>query len=131
MNLGTLAGALNLPVVERLRAVHNHTRKGTKERLHAALPVISELEASLEPVINGVGFGALLAIGRAVRKDIPSAESIRVGFARLKSRLRSEPQFVRYIADTLPEIAARYSTSNIMSIVRDPDFLQLLGERGK
>ena len=67
MNLSSFAGAMNLPVVERLRAVHRSTKPGTKERVQAALPVIAELERSLDPVINGIGLGALLSIGREQR----------------------------------------------------------------
>lgn len=126
MNLGTLTGAMNLPVVERLRAVHRKTRPGTRERVTAALPVIAELEKSLDPVINGVGLGALLGIGRMVRKDLPSADKVRSQFGRCKLKLRNDGNFVRYVADALPGIAAKYSSSNIMDIVRDPQFLELL-----
>lgn len=126
MNLGTLTGAMNLPVVERLRAVHRKTRPGTRERVTAALPVIAELEKSLDPVINGVGLGALLGIGRMVRKDLPSADKVRNQFGRCKLKLRNDGNFVRYVADALPGIAAKYSSSNIMDIVRDPQFLELL-----
>ncbi|HAV8640564.1 TPA: hypothetical protein JZ953_002352 [Escherichia coli] len=126
MNLGTLTGAMNLPVVERLRAVHRKTRPGTRERVNAAVPVIAELEKSLDPVINGVGLGALLGIGRMVRKDLPSADKVRHQFGRCKLKLRNDGNFVRYVADALPGIAAKYSSSNIMDIVRDPQFIELL-----
>lgn len=126
MDLSSLTGSWNLPVVGRLRAVHKSTKPGTKERMQAALPVIAELEKSLDPVINGVGLGALLGIGRMVRKDIPSADKVRAQFGRCKQKLRKDGNFVRYVADALPGIAAKYSSSNIMEIVRDPQFLELL-----
>lgn len=126
MNLGALTGAMNLPVVERLRAVHRKTKPGTKERINAALPVIAELERSLDPIINGVGLGALLSIGRVMRKDLPSAERLRTQFSGCKSKLRNDGAFVRYVADTLPHIAAKYDCGNVMNIIHDPQFLELL-----
>lgn len=126
MNLGTLAGAMNLPVVERLRAVHRSTRPGTKERVQAAIPVISELETALNPIIHGVGLGALLSMGRVFRKDLPAPDKLRFQFDALKRKLRNDPAFVRYLSDALPGIAAKYSTSNIMNIVKDPEFIDLL-----
>ncbi|MFX2611667.1 hypothetical protein [Enterobacter mori] len=126
MNLSAFAGAMNLPVVERLRAVHRKTWPGTKERINAALPVIAELEKSLDPVINGVGLGALLSVGRLVRKDLPSADTVRARFKGCKRKLRSDSGFVGYVADVLPGITAKYSSTNIMDIAQDLQFLKLL-----
>lgn len=115
-----------MPVVGRLRAVHNSTRPGTKERMQAALPVIAELERLIDPVINGVSLGALLTMGRIIRKDLPTADKVRFQFASCKQKLRSDKDFVRYASDALPAIAAKYSSGTIVDILYDPQFIELL-----
>lgn len=126
MDLSSLTGSWNLPVVGKLRAVHQSTRPGTKERMQAALPVIAELEKMVDPVINGVGLGALLAVGRVIRKDLPTADKVRKQFASCKQKLRSDKDFVRYATDALPAIAAKYNSGTIVDILYDPQFLELL-----
>lgn len=126
MDLSALAGSMDLPVVERLRAVHHRTRPGTQERVNAARPVIAELERALDPIINGMGLGMLLSIGRVIRKDLPSPDSLKYQFNGCKRKLRTDAGFVRYVSDVLPSIAARYNSSNVLDIVYDPQFLELL-----
>lgn len=126
MDLSSLTSSFNLPIVNKLRAVHNSTKPGTRERLQAALPVIAELEKLVEPVINGVGLSALLAVGRVIRKDLPSSEKVRQQFAGCKQKLRTDKDFVRYASDTLPAIAAKYNSGTMMDILYDAQFLELL-----
>lgn len=125
MSLG-ISGAMNLPVVERLREVHRATPPGTKQRLNAALPVIAQLETMVTPIIDGVALTVLLKIGSAMRRDLPTPDKVRVRWAAFRVKMRKDPKFVRLVADTLPAIAANYTASNVMSLVSDQMFLDLL-----
>lgn len=125
MDLG-ITGAMNLPVVERLREVHRATPPGTKQRLNAALPVIAQLESMVTPVIEGNTLYFLLKVGSFIRKDLPSPDKVRTRWNAFKFKMRKDPKFVKLVADTLPEIAANYTASNIMSLVTDQRFLNLL-----
>jgi len=94
----------------------------------AAAPVISGLELELGGIIKGNKLSLLLPMLRMVNQRVPSAEQVRSGFDKFGKRMRSDPAFFSLVANTLPDIARDYGSSNFTKIADDPRFLQLLRE---
>lgn len=109
----SLSGVVQLAVVGRLRMLHRKTQPGTIERAQASIPVLYELEHSLDSVIFGIGLDSVLMIGRLTHKDLPSSGRLRSLYRSFKNKVHSDPEFKRLVVDTLPQIAAQYHlTSN-------------------
>lgn len=126
MTCMTLCGVVQLPVVNKLRTVHCNTQPGSYERAQAALPVLAELQEDLDGVLFCVGLNNVLMVGRLVHVNLPSAERLRTQYQQFKQRLMDDPVFMKRVLDVLPMIAANHSSSDIMDIVGDDEFLALL-----
>ena len=127
MNASSLCGSLSLPVVNKLRILHCKTQPGTPERAQKTLPVLSELEDNLDMVLNCISINGVLMVGRVDHPRLPSSNRLRSLYSQFKLRLQEDPKFMRKVIDILPDIAAKYSSTNIMDIVGDDEFLDLLG----
>ncbi len=130
-NIGMLGNALNLPIMQALKQVDRTTQPATKARIQACLPVVAELERTIDPIINGMGLTALLAAGRVVNPKFPNAQTVRDRFQSFKRKMRADPAFTRLVCDVLPSLAGRYDAGSAFQIVTDPDFMRLLEEAAK
>ncbi|MFV0357739.1 MAG: hypothetical protein ACK5LG_21935 [Bacteroides thetaiotaomicron] len=103
-----------------------NSQPGSYERAQLALPVLAELEESLDRIINGVGINGVLMVARMSNPDVPSADLFRKMYCNFKQRIRDNPQFMKTVIDKVPSIMARYPGSNIVNLVGDSEFIDLL-----
>ena len=122
----SLSGVMHLPVVGKLRTVHCSTQLGTYERAQASLPVLAEFEDNLDELLYCIGTANLLMIGRIAHCNLPSADRLRSWYENFKQRMQKDPAYRKRVFDTLPKIAAKYGSEDIMDIVGDDEFLELI-----
>lgn len=126
MDCASLSGSVSLPVIGKLRNLCAVTKPGSYERAQAGLPMIAELEEALDAVLYSISINSILMLGRLSNQNIPSSDRLRKQYCSFKSKIHTDPQFLRKVMDDLPKIVAKYNSSNMVDLVGDDEFLALL-----
>lgn len=116
-----------MPVLCKLNEVRCGPKADNYSRAQRLLPVMAELEEDLDRVVNGIGLNGVLTLARQTNNDVPSASRFRVLYSNFKDRLHNDPAYMQNVMQKLPEITGKYDGDNLVTVLSDPDFLDLLG----
>lgn len=126
MRFVNLSCTMEVPIMGKMCSLQCNTQQDSYSRAQEMLPVIAELEDSLDLIVNGIGLNGVLMVARQANPDVPSRDKFRSLYRDFKEKLHSDPHFMQRVMTEMPKITQKYQTNNIVPLVSDPDFLGLL-----
>lgn len=121
-----LLGTVCLPVIGKMRKVHMNPSLGEYEKSQLLLQALAEFEDDLDQLLYSVGAPNILMMGRLSHSNLPSVVRMQAWYENFKQRMRNEPSYLKKVIEEVPKIAAKNNSEDIMDVIGDDDFLNLI-----
>ena len=126
MRFMSIGCTMQMPVLDKLSNVYCSLQMDSYTRAQKLLPVMAELEEDFDAIVNGIGLNGVLMVARQANPDVPSADRFRCLYRSFKERLHDDPCFMQCVMTKLPTIVSKYDGNNIVSVLSDPEFMELI-----